>query len=117
MFDDGIAKFYIKVNVASNGMMPQTNIRLVTQEFFENRTIGFNRMFARIGVNIRISKVIRFWINNKITADMICVIEGEQYLIEYVTIVQNEQGLDCMERTLTKTENWYDEVIDDGNAE
>lgn len=117
MFDDGIAKFYIKVNVAGNGMMPQTNIQLVTQEFFENRTIGFNRMYARIGVNIRISKVIRFWINDKITADMICVIEGEQYLIEYVTIVQNEQGLDCMERTLTKTENWYDEVIDNGNAE
>lgn len=113
MFDDGIALFYEKVNVADNGRMPQTNIRLVTQEYFENRTIGFNRMYARIGVNIRISKVIRFWINDKVTADMVCVIDDEQYLIEYTTIVQNEQGLDCMEATLTKVENWYDEEEND----
>lgn len=113
MFDAGIAKFYKKVNIGNNGMMPKTSLQLVTQEFFENRTIGFNRMYARLGVNIRISKVIRFWINSKITADMVCIIDGEQYLVEYVTIVQNEQGLDCMERTLTKVANWFDEVNDD----
>lgn len=113
MFDDGIARFYERVDVSANGSMPKYNIQLVCQEYFEERTVGYNRMFAGRGVNIEISKVIRFWYNPKITADMICVIDSLQYLISYVTRVTDDNGLDCMEATLTKTENWYDEVISD----
>lgn len=120
MFDTGIAHFYTLTNVATSGNMPSYSLTEVAHEYYKARTVGYNRLYRAMGRNVQIDALIRFWENNNITANMVCVLDGgEQFRINSVSLVTDDNGLRCMEASLERIEDKFEETlpVDDGGDE
>lgn len=109
MLDSGVLKIYRLVNVAENGFKPVYNLEFVSEEFYEERTIGVTRYYAALGANERIDMVARIWENRNIGVDYIASTEqNEQYRITLVQHTTDDDGLRVSDLTLERIGNLYD---------
>ncbi len=113
-FDDGLVGIYKLEDIATPGDMPAKRLVKYTDCFFGERVVGYGRQYAAKGVNEQIDMLIRVWQDRKIRTGMIAIIEKEQFRIDNVQHMLDEDGLKVSDLTLARLEDFYD--IDAGET-
>lgn len=108
MRDAGILTLYNLVNTASEGDMPAEKLVKVSEAFYAERTVGYNRIYAAKSANERIDMVVRCY-NTDIpySAKYVILEDGEQYQISVKQKIVDEDATDL---TLARMENYYDVI-------
>lgn len=115
MRDGGILTICSLQNLGENGFMPQDKLVPIGTAFFAYRTIGVNRLYAALGANRDIEKLVRCW-NTKYPDDgKYVIIDDVQYRVDAVQQIVNEDAADL---TLVRLEDFYDvaEVNNNGTS-
>ena len=109
LLDSGILELYKLVNTASNGNMPNEQLVYVDSAYYGERTVGYNRQYAAKAVNESVDKLIRIWRNESISAGMYVLLEdGNQYQIDMVQHLLDDDGLKVTDLTLNRLEKNYE---------
>lgn len=109
LLDSGILELYKLVNTASNGNMPNEQLVYVDSAYYGERTVGYNRQYAAKAVNESVDKLIRIWRNECISAGMYVLLEdGNQYQIDMVQHLLDDDGLKVTDLTLSRLEKNYE---------
>ena len=100
---------YRLVNTAEKGLMPQYTLSKLSDEFYAERVIGYNRQYAAMGVNQRVDVLARIWRNDAIMTNDYAILEdGNQYRIDFIQHLTNEDGLPATDLTLVRLNENYD---------
>lgn len=109
LLDTGILNLYSLSNTAENGRMPVEKLVLFDTAYYGERTVGYNRLYAAKGVNQRIDKLIRIWRNEDVEVNNYVILEdGNQYRIDAVQHLYDDDGLKVTDLTLSRLEKFYD---------
>lgn len=118
MRDGGILTIYSLENVGEDGFMPQEKLVPEGTAFFSYMTIGVTRMYAALGANRGISKLVRCWNTDTPEEGKYVIIDDVQYRID---VAQSAVDEDAVDLTLVRLEDFYDVAIetetDGGSAE
>lgn len=106
--DDGLVVLYALNNESAPGDMPGDALVEYATCFFGERVVGYGRQYAAKGVNERIDRLVRLWQDRGITTDMIAVIDTDQYRIDNVQHLLDDDGLPVTDLTLARLEDFYD---------
>lgn len=122
MMNDGLVVLCNLKNLAEAGDMPHEVLVPLTEDdeamewSFEERVIGYNRQYVAMGVSERVDMLIRIW-RAPARIGMYAVLtdyegqenpEGDQYRIDNVQHLLNEDGLKVTDLTLYRLEDLYD---------
>lgn len=109
LLDTGILNLYSLSNTAENGRMPVEKLVLFDTAYYGERTVGYNRLYAAKGVNQRIDKLIRIWRNEDVEVNNYVILEDKnQYRIDAVQHLYDDDGLKVTDLTLSRLEKFYD---------
>lgn len=114
--DDGILIVYSLSNTATNGLMPSMTKTEHSRHFYEFRTVGYGRYFARSGVNMQVDLVCRIWQDRTITNDMVILLNDEYYRIVQIQHLLDDDNLRVTDLSLERVsdiEEVYDEEDDE----
>lgn len=113
MLADGTLKLYTLQNMASPGAMPVPKLVLKYPKdiFYADRVVGYNRQYAAMGADQFISKLVRIW-EMPVNVGEFAVIGNNQYRIDIVQYLRDEDGLKVCDLTLSKLEERYDCITD-----
>lgn len=91
------------------GSMPQESLVPGETCFYGERTVGYNRQYAAMGVNERIDMIARIWQNRAARAGMYALLDnGEQYRITFAQQLLDDDGLRVTDLTLERLDKLYD---------
>lgn len=111
ILNDGLVGIYTLTNTAAAGDMPTMSLAKQSEAYFQNRVIGYGRLYAAKGVNESIDLLIRLWYDPSIRVGQCAVISDSdfngQYHIDMVQHTTNEDGLKVTDLTLTRLEETY----------
>ncbi|MBR0341529.1 MAG: hypothetical protein IJH64_04690 [Oscillospiraceae bacterium] len=120
--NDGLVVLCNLKNLAEPGDMPREVLYPLTQDgevlewSFEDRVIGYNRQYVAKGVSERVDMLIRIW-RAPARIGMYAVLTdyegqtnpaGDQYRIDNVQHLLDENGLKVTDLTLYRLEELYD---------
>ena len=113
MIADGTLKIYTLQNTAAPGAMPVDQLVLKYPEdvYYSDRVVGYNRQYAAMGADQFISKLVRIW-EMPVNVGEFAVIGNNQYRIDIVQYLRDEDGLKVCDLTLSKLEDRYDCIAD-----
>ena len=122
MMDDGILTLYTLGDTSESGQMPNEALIPVKDDDetlswgFKARTIGYNRQYIAQGVGARVDMLIRTW-RNPAKIGMYAILtdyedqeneEGDQYRIDNVQHLTDEDGLKVTDLTLYRLDQLYE---------
>ena len=114
MHDAGMVTISKLVNVANKGDMPKMAKKTIAEDFFEERTIGYNRQYSAKGVKEQVDLLLRIWYAPDVRIGMAATISDSAYDGEYhidnVAHMTDDNGLRVTEITLSAMEDTQDEV-------
>ena len=110
LFDSGIIKFYDLSEIQERGKMPKQSLSFVTSAYYGERTIGYNRYYARLGANQQIDMLVRIWENRRIKIGMVAIIQNEQYRISNIQHIIADDGLRATDISLERLGDFYDVI-------
>lgn len=91
------------------GGMPAMLLIPVERQFYGERTVGYRRQYAAFGANQQVDMLIRTWRSAEAQIGMYAVLEsGEQYRIDNVQHLLDEDGLKVTDLTLRRLDKLYD---------
>ena len=91
------------------GGMPAMFLIPVERQFYGERTVGYGRQYAAFGANQQVDMLIRTWRSAEAHIGMYAVLEsGEQYRIDNVQHLLDEDGLKVTDLTLRRLDKLYD---------
>lgn len=99
---------YSLQDTADAGQMPVEQLVEVSTEFFEDRTIGYGRNYAALGVNQRIDRLVRIWRNTDVTVKHYVVIDDEQYRVDFVQHTVDADNIKVTDLTLVRLDDNFD---------
>lgn len=109
MLDSGLVRICSLQKINENGGMPKFSLVEQFTVFFQERTIGVNRLYAALGANRQIDALIRIWENREVLTDMYCVLEdGTQFRISQIQHLKDDDGLKVSDLTLERVGTFYD---------
>lgn len=108
IFDAGTVTVCRLENKAEKGEMPKERLIPLVSHDFGERAVGYGRQYAAKGVNEQVDMLIRFWQDRSIRIGMYAVIGGEQYRIDNVQHLLDDDGLKVTDLTLERLEGLYD---------
>lgn len=108
LLDDGTVKICRLENKTESGRMPKEKLAEVSEHFFGERTVGYGRQYAAKGVSQQVDMLIRIWQDRTIRIGMYAVIDGDQYRIDNVQHLYDDDGLRVTDLTLQQLEDLYD---------
>lgn len=111
MLFEGKVKIYSLQNVAAKGRMPLELLVEKSEAYYGERVVGFSRQYAAMGVDQRIDKLIRIWRDEGITVHDYAILDGsdsEQYRIDNIQHLLDEDGLKVTDLTLYRMEQNYE---------
>lgn len=115
LLDAGTLTLCTLQNTAHPGAMPQEHLIPGETCFYGERTVGYNRQYAAMGVNERIDMIARIWQNRAARAGMYALLDnGEQYRITFAQQLLDDDGLRVTDLTMERLETLYDVA---GNAD
>lgn len=95
-------------NFAPKGLMPREVLVPYEIIFYEERTLGYNRIYAAQGANQQIDMLVRVWENRVVKIGHYAVLEDNtQYRITAIQQLLNSDGLKCTDLTLEKLEDYF----------
>lgn len=122
MMNDGLVVLCNLKNLAEPGDMPNEALVPLTEDdealewSFEDRVIGYNRQYVAKGVSERVDMLIRIW-RAPARIGMYAVLtdyegqenpKGDQYRIDNVQQLLNEDGLKVTDLTLYRLDQLYE---------
>lgn len=110
MLADGVLRLYTLTNTAEAGSMPVEQLVQYDDRdyFYADRIVGFTRQYAAMGVNQQIDKLVRIW-DTPVTIGMYAIIDDtDQYRIDNVQPLRDEEDLKVVDLTLSRLEANYD---------
>ena len=108
LFDAGILLLCRAVDQSEPGGMPCLKLELVSKHWFGERTIGYGRQYAAMGVNEKIDLLARIWEDRSARIGMYVIIDDVQYRIGNVQHLMDENGLRVTELSLERLEEKYE---------
>ena len=115
MKDDGIVKICELENESENALMPQEHLKVLRSHLFEERTVGYNRQYAAMGVNERVDYLVRIWRDAQVHIGQYAILtdyegqvneNGDQYRISNVQHVFDDDGLKGISNYAVKIWSW-----------
>ena len=117
MIFEGTLAVYSLQNTAQKGRMPSNRLVFKADHYYGNRTIGFSRQYTAMGVNQRVDKLVRVWQDESIFVhDIVVLDDGNQYRIDMVQHLLDEDGLKITDLTLYRLEENY-EIAEGGGGQ
>lgn len=114
MRDSGMVQVCTLSNTAEPGRMPVDRLSPVFADYFEERTVGYNRFYEAQGVNEQIDMLIRIGRTTSARIGMYAVLtmseNDGQYRITNVQQLLDADGLKCTDLTLSRMDNLYDVI-------
>lgn len=108
-YDDGLMTICRLEYPPNQGQMPKAQLQELWRHFYGARTIGYGRYYAAQGVNQQIDMLVRVWADPNIQIGMYAVLEtGEQYRIDNVQHLLDDDGLKVTDLTLRKVDDLYE---------
>ena len=122
MMSEGLVVLCELTNLAEAGDMPRKVLSPLTEDgevlewSFEDRVIGYNRQYVAMGVSERVDMLIRIW-RAPARIGMYAVLtdyegqenpDGDQYRIDNVQHLLNEDGLKVTDLTLYRLDQLYE---------
>lgn len=96
-------------NTAPAGAMPQQQLVPLSVHYYGERTIGYGRQYAAMGVNEQIDLLARIWQDRTARIGMYAMLDsGEQYRIDNVQNLLDEDGIRVTDLTLMRMDKLYD---------
>ena len=109
LLDAGTLKLCTLQNTAPAGAMPREQLVLGETCCYGERTVGYNRQYAAMGVNERIDMIARIWQNRAARAGMYALLDnGEQYRITFAQQLQDDDGLRVTDLMLERVDKLYE---------
>ena len=109
MRNDGVLFICVLRDISENGEIPHEVLTRVSRYWFEIRTIGINRQYLAKGVNERVDLLVRILFDTSVRIGQYALLgNGEQFRIDNVSYVTDDDGLRETELTLSRVENYYD---------
>ena len=111
MLFEGKVKICSLQNIAAKGRMPMELLVEKLEAYYGERVVGFSRQYAAMGVDQRVDKLIRIWRDEAITVHDYAILDDdmkEQYRIDNVQHLLDEDGLKVTDLTLYRMEQNYD---------
>ena len=109
LFDAGVLKIYTLKNTSDPGAMPAEQLVFRSDHFYGERTVGYGRQYAAMGVSEQVDMLVRIWRDSGVRIGMYAVPEdGEQYRINNAQQVSDEDGLPCTDLSLRRLDRRYD---------
>lgn len=108
-YDDGILTVCTLETASKGGSMPTEKLIPGNLYFYGERTVGYGRQYAAMGVNEQVDMLVRIWRDTAVRIGMYAVLEnGEQYRIDNVQQTHDEDGLKVTDLTLRRLDALYD---------
>lgn len=109
-YDDGVVILCeLKDTNEVAGGMPAMYLIPVEWLFYAERTVGYGRQYAAFGANQQVDMLIRTWRTDMARIGMYAVIENKnQYRIDNVQHLLDEDGLKVTDLTLRRLDKLYD---------
>ena len=97
-------------NVSENGAMPHEVLVPYAKHWFQERTIGMNRLYLAKGVNERIDLLAYVHSDRRIRTGHFCVLgNGEQFRIDQVDhVIEENTNLQYTRLTMQRLDANYD---------
>ena len=107
---DGVLKIYRLTDTSESGSMPkEALVRTSDMDFFySNRTVGYTRQYAAMGADQRIDRLVRIWDTPVEIGQYVVLDNTDQYRIDNVQLIVDDEGLRVVDLTLRKLEENYD---------
>ena len=119
MLFEGTLKICNLQNTAEAGEMPTEKLVVVDEVYYGERTVGYNRQYAAMGVSQQVDKLVRIWRKDVEVKQYAVMDDGKQYVIDMVQRSEDEDGLKVSDLTLRRLDDNYDVQeadSDDDNA-
>lgn len=117
MKDAGLVTICTLDDMAEPGNMPDEQLNPLSQHYFEERSVGYNRQYAAMGVNERVDMLIRIWREPTVRIGMYALLteyegqvneNGDQYRIDNVQHLLDDDGLKVTDLTLYRMDELYE---------
>ncbi len=105
MNEQGILKICDIKDMAENGAMPDLRLVPIGNVYYEERTVGYRRLYAAAGADQQIDAVVRAYCMDIPASAKYVIVDGSQYRIDKH---QKIIGRDCVDLTLIRLEGNYD---------
>lgn len=106
-FDKKLTLYSLQ-DTAEKGHMPVEKLVKYAEEYYGERTVGYNRQYAALGADQRIDMLVRIWRNNAVRIGHFSILEdGNQYRIDNAQNLKDEDGLEVTDLTLRRLEDNY----------
>ena len=107
-YDDGLITIYTLEKIGEPGDMPKEQLKTKSQHMYGERTIGYGRQYAAKSVNEQVDMLVRFWQDRSIHIRNYAGIDDEQYIIDNVQHLKDEDGLPVTDLTLRRLDKLYE---------
>lgn len=106
---DDLLTLYRLQNTAPKGLMPKNQLVKLADAYYQERTVGFSRQYAAMGADQSIDMLVRIWEDRTVrTGDYVILPDGNQYRIDFIQHLYDEDNLKCTDLTLVRLESNYD---------
>lgn len=106
-FDKKLSLYSLR-DTAEKGHMPAEKLVKYADEYYGERTVGYNRQYAALGADQRIDMLVRIWRNSAVRIGHYAILEDlNQYRIDFVQNLKDEDGLEVSDLTLRRLEDNY----------
>ncbi len=113
MLFEGTLRLCELQNVADPGEMPTEKLVVVSYHYYGDRTIGYGRQYAAMGVQQQVDRLIRIWRDENVTVKQYALLDdGKQYRVDMVQHLLDEDGLKVTDLTLFRLDENFDVVAE-----
>ena len=117
MLFEGTLKICNLQDTAEAGAMPVEKLVEVFEAYYGDRTVGYGRQYAALGVSQQVDRLVRIWRADVSVKQYAVLDDGNQYVIDMVQHAEDEDGLKITDLTLRRLDSNFDveEADDDDN--
>lgn len=114
MIFEGTLRICKLENIAEAGAMPTEKLVVVSYHYYGDRVVGYNRQYAAMGVQQQVDRLVRIWRDDSVTVKMYAILDdGNQYRIDMVQHMTDEDGLKVTDLTLYRLDDNFDVISED----
>ena len=109
MLFEGTLKLCELRNTAEPGEMPAEKLVILSYHYYGDRVIGYNRQYAAMGVSQQVDRLVRIWRDENVSVKQYALLDdGNQYRIDMVQQLTDEDGLKVTDLTLYRLDQNFD---------